>query len=204
MTVLTEDFRFRLNSITAGPRRVAVAKVAALLGRADLPAQADFFALRPATRVLMTGLAAWIGLVLVVGVVAACGVQLFRFSTPAWLDIRGSAAGKAQTAAIARYDNIVQRPLFSRSRQAPSVAAPVVAAAPAPVAVDPGFILKGVFMSDGVAKAFLLTAQNPVGTWVEADGEIAGWRVVGIQPDQVVLDSANQRRAVPLNMTAGR
>lgn len=204
MTALTRDLRLRFDEITAAPRRVAFAKVAALLGRADLPGRADFFALRPATRVLMTGLAGWIGLVLVVGAVAACAVQLSRFSTPAWLDIRGTAAGKAKTAAIAGYDNIVQRPLFSRSRHAPSVAVPVVAAAPAPVAVDPGFVLKGVFMSDGVAKAFLLTAQNPVGTWVEADGEIAGWRVVGIQPDQVVLDSSNQRLAVPLKMTAGR
>ncbi|MBR0697768.1 hypothetical protein [Bradyrhizobium lablabi] len=205
MTGLMRGVQLRLAELAVTPRRAATVRIAALLGRADLPGPADFHALRPATRVLIVALSAWIGLVLIVAIFAVASVQLSRYSTPAWLGVRGSAARTAQAAAMPGFDNIVQRPLFSRSRQATSVVVPVVAPAPPPPApVDPGFILKGIFMNEGVAKAFLLTAQNPTGTWVQADGEIDGWRLVGIQSDQVVLDRANQRLAVPLTLTGGR
>jgi hypothetical protein len=101
--------------------------------------------------------------------------------------------------AAAGFENIVQRPLFSRNRQ--GFVAPEPAAAPPPpmATLDAGITLKGVFMSDGVAKAFLVTAQNPLGIWVEASGQIDGWRVAAVTPDHVVLEGQNEKLMVPLH-----
>jgi hypothetical protein len=65
--------------------------------------------------------------------------------------------------------------------------------------LDPGMTLKGVFMSEGVAKAFLVTAQSPLGSWVEIDGQIGGWRLTAVTPDHVVLEGQGERLMVPLH-----
>jgi hypothetical protein len=36
--------------------------------------------------------------------------------------------------------------------------------------------------------------------WVQVNGEIAGWRLVGVKPDQVLLDAPNEKLVVPLNV----
>ena len=36
-------------------------------------------------------------------------------------------------------------------------------------------------MSGPLAKAFLLSSQSPLGAWVQAGEEVAGWRVVAVQ-----------------------
>ena len=56
--------------------------------------------------------------------------------------------------------------------------------------LDAGITLKGVFMSDGVAKAFLVTAQNPLGVWVQVSGQIDGWRVAAVHALIVTLGIA--------------
>jgi len=58
--------------------------------------------------------------------------------------------------------------------------------------------LKGVFINGASAKAFLTSTQNPLGVWVAVNEEIAGWRVVTIQPDQVLLDAQNEKLVIPL------
>ena len=78
----------------------------------------------------------------------------------------------------------MQRPLFSRNRQGFVAAEPVRRAAAADGDTGPGITLKGVFMSDGVAKAFLVTTQNPLGVWVQVNGQIDGWRVAAVTPEQ--------------------
>jgi hypothetical protein len=75
---------------------------------------------------------------------------------------------------------------------------------PQPVTLDQGITLKGVFINGELAKAFLISAQNPLGTWVEANAEIEGWRVVAIKPDEVVLDGQNQKLVVPLHVSGGK
>ena len=67
--------------------------------------------------------------------------------------------------------------------------------------LDQGITLKGVFVNEGFAKAFLLTTQNPVGVWVQVNEEINGWRVAVVSPDQVVLEGQNQKLVVPLNVS---
>jgi hypothetical protein len=177
-----------------------------LLGRADLPSRSEFAELRPATRVLITGLAAWIGLVGAVTVIAVISVEMSAVSVPAWLSTRGPASKGGATRAAASFENIVQRPLFSRNRQV--VVAPEPASAPPPalptLTLDQGITLKGVFVNEGFAKAFLLTTQNPVGVWVQVNEEINGWRVAAVLPDQVVLEGQNQKLVVPLNVSGGR
>ena len=54
-------------------------------------------------------------------------------------------------------------------------------------------------MSDGVAKAFLITAQSPLGVWVEVNGQIDGWRVTAVTPDHVVLEGQGEKLTVPLH-----
>jgi len=187
----------------AGPsRHFAASRLAALLGRADFPSRSEFAELRPATRVLIAGLAAWIGLVGAVTVIAVISVEMSTMSVPAWLSTRGPAS-KGGAIRAASFENIVQRPLFSRNRQV--VVAPEPASAPLPalptLTLDQGITLKGVFVNEGFAKAFLLTTQNPVGVWVQVNEEINGWRVAVVSPDQVVLEGQNQKLVVPLNVS---
>ena len=58
--------------------------------------------------------------------------------------------------------------------------------------------LNGVFISDGVAKAFLITTQSPVGVWVQVNGQIDGWRVAAVTPEHVVLEGQSEKLTVPL------
>ena len=46
---------------------------------------------------------------------------------------------------------------------------------------------------------FLLSSQNPLGIWVQADEEISGWKVVSVQPDQVILQGQGEKRTVQLH-----
>jgi hypothetical protein len=181
--------------------RFAASWLAAMLGRTELPGRDELAALRPATRVLIVGLAAWILLVGMVTFIAVASVEVSTMNLPAWLDPRGSASPATQARARAAFDNIVQRPLFSRVRQVP-VAAPV-ALPPPPlpsptVALDRKITLKGVLIGGAHAKAFLVSTQNPLGVWVQAGDDIAGWKVVALKPEEVILEGQNEKFAVPL------
>jgi hypothetical protein len=206
VTSILQMAQIRFAGVAGPSRHFAASRLAALLGRADLPSRSEFAELRPATRVLITGLAAWIGLVGVVTVIAVISVEMSAVSVPAWLSTRGPASNGGATRAAASFENIVQRPLFSRNRQV--VVAPEPASAPPPalptLTLDQGITLKGVFVNEGFAKAFLLTTQNPVGVWVQVNEEINGWRVAAVSPDQVVLEGQNQKLVVPLNVSGGR
>lgn len=201
VTSILQMAQIRFAGVAGPSRHFAASRLAALLGRADFPSRSEFAELRPATRVLIAGLAAWIGLVGAVTVIAVISVEMSTMSVPAWLSTRGSASKGGLTRAGASFENIVQRPLFSRNRQV--VVAPEPASAPPPpmLTLDQGITLKGVFVNEGFAKAFLLTTQNPVGVWVQVNEEINGWRVAVVSPDQVVLEGQNQKLVVPLNVS---
>jgi ribosome-associated protein YbcJ (S4-like RNA binding protein) len=203
MTSLPLAAQRRLSQLVSSPGRVIAARLAAILGRAKLPTREEFAALRPATRALMAGLAVWIGLVGLVTLIAVASVAMSTISFPTWLGARASSSRTSEVRSPASFENIAQRPLFSRSRQG-VIPATVVAPSVSPVALDPGISLKGVFISGGLAKAFLLSGQNPLGTWVEANGEIEGWRIVAIKPGEVVLDGQNEKLVVPLNVSGGK
>jgi hypothetical protein len=188
--------------VTGAPRRLA----AAWLGRTELPGLGEVAALRPATRVLLAGFSGWIVMVLVVTLAAVASVEMSAVSLPAWLSSPSSASRGAPARSPAGFENIVQRPLFSRSRQGVSpVAVPVPAAAPLPSpTLDQDITLKGVFISGPMAKAFLLSPQSPLGTWVQTDEEFSGWKVLAVQPDQVVLQGQGEKRVVQLHVGSAK
>jgi hypothetical protein len=198
MTSLTQMVQLGLSGMTSSPRQFATSRIAALLGRADLPSRSELTALRPATRVLILGFAAWIGLVGVMTLGAVISLELSTITAPTWFGRSGPVV-KPSEARAAGFENIVQRPLFSRNRQG-LVAAEPVSAPPPPVAtLDAGITLKGVFMSDGKAKAFLTSTQSPVGVWVELNGEIDGWHVAAVTPEQIVLEGQGEKLTIPLH-----
>jgi len=182
-------------------RRGPSSLLAAMLGRGQLPRRNELAALRPATRVLMTGLASWIVLVVLLTIVALLYTQFSQSGMSGWLGAREASPRSGLVRDTSTFDNIAQRPLFSRARQANQATQPVVLSAAPPPMLDQSITLRGVFMSEGVAKAFLVTTQNPVGVWVPVDGELDGWRVVGVDPGQVMLDGGqNQRLTLPLTV----
>jgi hypothetical protein len=184
--------------IPHSPRRSFASLVAMILGRAELPGREELAELRPATRVLIVGLTAWIGLVGLATIIAVASVKVSTLSLPAWFGARASASPNTEIRLAGGFENILQRPLFSRSRQGGSVTVPT--APPPPAVLDQNIALKGVFMNGALAKAFLTSAQEPLGLWVQVNGEIAGWRLVGVKPDQVLLDAPNEKLVVPLNV----
>lgn len=189
----------------AAPRRWGGSGLTSLLGRADLPRLGELAALRPATRVLIAGFSGWIVLVVLVTVAAIAAMELSATRLPEWLRGVSSADRSAAARPPASLENIVQRPLFARSRQGVAqMAAPVAAAVPVPSTLDQDITLKGVFMSGSIAKAFVLSSQTPLGMWVQADDEIAGWKVISVHPDQMLLAGQGDRRSVPLSVGAAK
>jgi hypothetical protein len=199
VTSLAQMVQLRLSGMTGSPRQFAASRLAAMLGRTDLPGRSELAALRPATRVLIVGFAGWIGLVGVMTLSAVISLELSTVTAPTWFGRSGPVAKASEARAAAGFENIVQRPLFSRNRQGFVAAEPAFAPPPPMATLDAGITLKGVFMSDGVAKAFLITAQNPVGVWVQVNGQIDGWRVAAVTPGQVVLEGQGEKLTVPLH-----
>ena len=111
-----------------------VSRLAGLLDRPDFPGRAEFARLRPAMRFLMIALAAWIGLIVLATVFAVAAVEMSTISVPGWFSARASASTRNEIRPSAGFEAILQRPLFSRSRQAAAIA--VGDAPPSPVADD--------------------------------------------------------------------
>ena len=184
-------------------RRSFASRLAVMLGRAELPGRGELAGLRPATRLLIVGLTAWMGLVGLVTVIAVASVEISAMSFPAWFGSRASASPSTEIRSAAGFENILLRPLFSRSRQVAASVTVSVPSPPMPATPDQNITLKGVFISGVFAKAFLTSAQNPLGAWVQVDEEIAGWRVVAVKPDQVLLDAQNEKLVTPLTVNNG-
>ena len=109
--------RVRLEGAAGAPRRLAASWLAALLGRAQLPGMGELAALRPPTRALLVGFSGWIVLVALVTLAAVVSVEMSAVSMPEWLGVPSSASRTAAARSPANFENIVQRPLFARSRQ---------------------------------------------------------------------------------------
>jgi hypothetical protein len=180
-------------------RRSLVSRLAVVLGRTEFPGWRERAGLRSATRFLIVGLIAWVGLTALATVIAVASVELSTMSFSAWLGAPASAFPNSEIRSRAGFDNILQRPLFARNRQA--VAAAVSAPPPPlPVMLDQNITLKGVFINGTLAKAFVISSQNPVGAWVQANEEVAGWRVVAVKPDRVLLGARDEKLTIQLSV----
>lgn len=163
----------------------------------------EFTRLPATTRILLYVLVGWSAIAL-----AAILSGLLEIEIAA----RGPAPVAAKDTRAAKLERsngeaILQRPVFSRTRQAvlPAVAltrAPALPPPPPPlsalVARDNDMRLKGVFMNAPVVKAFVLSAQNPTGAWVKPEEVFGGWKLVAVRPSEIELEGGGERLTVPL------
>jgi len=169
-----------------------------MLGVTPAKLRAEWAALRPGPRALMVALMVW----MVFAVVATCfalGLMRVPLSTVA------PAAGGPVSRGPKSYEAIVQRPLFAKTRQPSALAmSPTAAGDSGPAAVMRNVTLRGVYRNGEVAKAYLVVPPNPVGVWRQRNEEVAGWRVLEIANDHVVLGGATDRFTVPLSIGRGQ
>lgn len=165
----------------------------------------DEFSRSPAaTRVVLFALIGWSVIALAATVTELLGIEIAARS------LAPVAAKEARATKLERGggEAILQRPLFSRTRQvplpvaafppAPALPPPPPAPLPALVARDSDLRLKGVFMNAPMVKAFLLSAQNTTGAWVKPEEVFGGWKLVAVRPSEIELESGGERLTVPL------
>jgi hypothetical protein len=186
--------RSRLELASAGVRRRLPGQI---------PSRRELKSLAPLRRGLLVGLSVLTGLAAVGPILAIVSLELAIANQSA------SGAGKrASTGRESRtggtYENILQRPLFSRSRQLLAVAAPpaVVPSTSTRAMLDRSVALRGVFMNGERAKAFLTSSDNPVGVWIALNEQWSGWRLSEIKPNQIVLEADGERQTLQLTVLA--
>jgi hypothetical protein len=116
---------------------------------------------------------------------------------PAWdAKSSGPARGNAAAKPIGAYRQMLAHPVFFKSREPyvappPRPVAPPVPAAipkpPPPVIADPGLIVAGVIIGEGVRKAYVHAKADPHGSWVSEGESLAGWKVQAIDAGGVKL-----------------
>lgn len=184
------------------PRELVASVASRLFLRNDFPSRRELMAITPPRRGLLIGLVVLIGLAVVTPVVTIIALEVAVASQSTW-EGRGTAAPARQENRTGSYENILQRPLFSRNRQLPAVAAPpaIVDAAPTGRAMlDPSVALRGVFMNGERAKAFLTSSDNPVGIWIALNEQWSGWRLAAVKPNEIVLEADGERQSLPLTV----
>jgi hypothetical protein len=160
----------------------------------------EFSRLPAAARVLLFVLLGWSGIAF-----AAILSELLTIEIAA-RSLSPVVATEARAAKLERSngDAILQRPVFSRTRQAalPVIARPQspppIASLPALAARDSELRLKGVFMNAPMAKAFLVSAQNPAGAWVKPEEMFGGWKLIAVRPSDIELENGGERVTVTL------
>ncbi|MCG2672816.1 hypothetical protein ACFPFP_38560 [Bradyrhizobium sp. GCM10023182] len=170
--------------------------------RNDFPSRRELMAITPPRRGLLIGLVALIGVAVVTPVATIIALEIAVASQSTW-EGRGTAAPARQESRIGSYENILQRPLFSRNRQSlPTTPAPATAEAVAPtrMMLDPSVALRGVFMDGERAKAFLTSSENPVGIWIALNEQWSGWRLSEVKPNVIVLEADGERQSLPLTV----
>jgi hypothetical protein len=169
----------------------------------QIPSRRELKSLAPLRRGLLVGLSVLTGLAAVGPILAIVSLELA---------IANQSASGAGNRALAgwesrsggTYENILQRPLFSRSRQLLTAAAPaaVVLSTSTRAMLDPSVALRGVFMNGERAKAFLTSSDNPVGVWIALNEQWSGWRLSEIKPNQIVLEADGERQTLQLTVLA--
>lgn len=172
--------------------------------RDQIPSRRELKSLTPIRRGLLLGLGAMTGLAVVVPIVAVLSLELAIASQSAFGSNGGRASMGRENRGAGTDENILLRPLFSRSRQALVVATPpLIGDAPVPPArmmLDPSVALRGVFMNGERAKAFLTSSDNPVGVWIALNEQWSGWRLSEVRPNEVVLEADGERQTLQLTV----
>lgn len=169
---------------------------------AMLPSRDAFAELPPASRYLMAGLRLSIMLtgIVTIAAILALKVSVMAHSTSFGAVSSTVSTGKAREKKA--YDHVTARPVFARTRQAPIAVIDTPADAPPPTvnpavaALDSNIVLRGVLISGSLQKAFITSAQNPSGRWIQVDGDVDGWRLIEVKPEQVTLEGQGQTLAL--------
>lgn len=189
--------RSSLESALAGVRQFVVGQI---------PSRRDLKSVAPLRRSLLLGLSVLTGLAVVGPIVAIASLELAIANQSAFGGGDGRAPAGRESRSAGTYENILQRPLFSRSRQLLAVAAPpAVVDSPttsAKAMLDPSVALRGVFMNGERAKAFLTSSDNPVGVWIALNEQWSGWRLSEVRPNQIVLEADGERQTLQLTVLA--
>ena len=116
-----------------------------------------------------------------------------------------SSSGEKVPAAkpIDAYREILARPIFFKSREpfvpAPPPPPPVVAAMPPPVVADPGLVLGGVLIKNGVKKAYVFSRANAgAGAWISEGQDFMGWSITSVSGAGAKLEQ--QGRSIDLRL----
>lgn len=175
---------------------------------AMLPSRKAFAELPPASRYLVTGLRLSIVLTGIATMTAILALKVSVMAPSTSLGAGSSALSADKALEKKAYDHVTARPVFTRTRQGPiavvdtSADAPPLAVSPAVAALDSNIVLRGVVISGSLQKAFITSAQNPVGRWIQVDGEIDGWRLVEVKPEQVTLEGQGQTLALKRSVSS--
>jgi hypothetical protein len=100
---------------------------------------------------------------------------------------------------IARYQQMLAHPIFFKTREpfvlpppAP-LPPPATRASPPPVVVDPGLMLGGIMVMQGVRKAYVFRKSDPSGTWVTRGEDFMGWKIQTIDAAGIVLGNGERK-----------
>jgi len=121
-----------------------------------------------------------------------------------WNPQLSSTMEKVPTARpIDAYREILARPIFFKSREpfvpAPPPPPPVVVAIPPPAVVDPGLVLGGVMIKNGVKKAYVFNRANTAGgAWITEGQDFMGWSIRSISGTGAKLEQ--QGRPIDLRL----
>lgn len=174
--------------------------------RGQIPSARELQSVAPLRRTLLLGLVVLTALMAIAPLVAIVSLEIAVASQSAPGSRGGGTLAGREGQGVGSYESILQRPLFSRSRQAVALAAPQpIVDTPAPLAramLDPSVALRGVFMSGERAKAFLTSSDNPVGVWIGLNEQWSGWRLAEVKPNEIVLEAEGERQTLPLNVLA--
>lgn len=185
------------SDLAGAGRLIDVPMIGRLFGFTDVAGTIEPVELRRTTRLLLTGLALWIVTVVAITLIAIASVEISTLDLSGWLTPKPAVDVASSVAPAKRYEDILRRPLFARSRQAAS-ALPMPVALQLPPPRDRAITLKGVYIDGKTAKAFLISQQSPLGAWVRAGQDIGDWKIVAIGPNQVELKAQNENLVILL------
>lgn len=201
-----------LSSSRTLPRLLSLSRhVPGVLGllaviKSRLPTRGALAELPPVPRYTIVGLAGLTALVGVITVVGIIVVELAAALPLTWFGSGTASSPSVDSRKAVTYEHVTTRPIFSRTRQGSlPVAAAAPAIAPTPsmsIPLDQSIVFRGVFINGSSAKAFLTSTQNPTGGWVWLNGEISGWRLVSVKPDQVILEGQGQTLTLKRSVVA--
>jgi hypothetical protein len=105
----------------------------------------------------------------------------------------------ADTKPIERYLQTLARPIFFRTRvpfvpppPAPPAPPPTIRP-PSPAVADPGLLLGGIVVMQGIRKAYVFRRTDPSGTWVASGEDFMGWKIEAIDAAGIVLGNGDRK-----------